>query len=147
MPGDRVLRIQRLLAAPPDAVFAAWTDPNRLAGWWGPEGMSIPHHEMDVRQGGAWLTTMRAPDGNEVTVSGVYRIIDPPKRLVFTWAWHNDGERSDDETEVAVDFAPVEGGTRLTLVQQTFASVESRDNHHKGWDSTFNGLEKILKAA
>ncbi len=145
MNDDRVLRIERIVPAPPEVVFAAWTEPSKLKNWWGPQGMKIPKKEIDLREGGNWLTVMQAPDGNEVTVSGTYRTIDPPKRLIFTWAWHNDGVRSDEETEVDVAFAPTEGGTKLTLVQQQFATVESRDNHNKGWESTLAGLEDFLR--
>lgn len=145
MNDDQILKLERVMPAAPDSVFSAWTDPEVLARWWGPEHMSIPHHEMDIREGGSWLTTMRSPDGNEFTVSGIYRTIDPPKRLVFTWAWHNDGVRSEDETEVTVDFAPVEGGTRLVLTQQQFATADARSSHLGGWESTFVCLEAELQ--
>ena len=80
---------------------------------------------------------MRAPDGKRVTVSGVYRVIDKPRRLVFTWAWHQDDGSRGHETEVTVTFAPAPGGTRLKLVQQTFQSQEVRDRHRQGWTSSF----------
>ena len=146
MTEERTLRIERLVAGTPESVFEAWTNPDILTKWWGPDGVTIPQHELDVRPGGKWSTTMHSAEMGNRTVSGEYRTIDPPRRLVFTWAWHNDGERSENETEVAVDFAPVEGGTRLTLVQQRFHSIEARDNHHKGWESSVNGLAKYLAA-
>ncbi len=146
MNDERVLRIERIVPAPPDVVFAAWTEPEKIQSWWGPRGMRIPKKEIDLREGGSWLTVMQAPDGNEVTVSGTYRTIDPPSRLVFTWAWHNDGVRSDDETEVDVVFAPTEGGTKLTLVQQRFATVDARDNHNKGWVSSLDCLDDFVGA-
>lgn len=141
----RVLRMERIFAAEPERVFQAWTDPEKLAQWWGPESMTIPRCEMDVREGGAWLTVMRNKEGGERTVSGVYRIIDPPRRLVLTWAWHYDGVRNGHETEITVELEPVEGGTRLVLVQQTFKEREHRDNHCGGWASSLNDLEKFLR--
>jgi uncharacterized protein YndB with AHSA1/START domain len=134
---DTVLRLERMIAAPPERVFALWTEPDQLVKWWGPEGFDVPESALDVRVGGKWCTTMRAPDGRLCTVSGLYRVIDPPNRLVMTWAWEDDDSVRGHETEITVTFQSVPGGTRLTLVQQTFASAESRDRHSHGWLSSF----------
>jgi uncharacterized protein YndB with AHSA1/START domain len=137
------LRLERFIAAPPERVFALWTEPELLVKWWGPEGYDIPVHALDVRAGGAWRTTMRAPSGKLSVVSGVYRLIEPPRRLVFTWAWEDEKGARGHETEVTVTFAPAPGGTKLTLVQKEFATAESRHLHEQGWSSTFNCLEKL----
>jgi len=144
--GDRTLRLERIIRAPVQRVYDAWIVPEQLAAWWGPEGVSIPDHAMDVRPGGKWRTVMKRPDGNTLEVSGVYRTIEKNK-LVFTWAWTQaDGSRGH-ETEVTVTFEPVPGGTRLVLVQQVFQSQEQRDNHGKGWASSFDSLEKWIAPA
>ena len=140
----RVLRMERIFSATPERVFQAWIDPEKLVQWWGPEGMTTPRCEMNVREGGAWLTVMRNAEGGEHTVSGIFRIIDPPKRLVLTWAWHNDGVRDGHETELSIELEAVEGGTRLTLVQQTFRERENRDSHKGGWTSSLNDLARFL---
>ncbi|MCR9138774.1 MAG: SRPBCC domain-containing protein [Alphaproteobacteria bacterium] len=141
---DQILVVERILSAPPEAVFDAWVKPELLVQWWGPEGMSIPHHTLDVREGGAWETTMRNKDGGEVNCSGIYRVIDRPNRLVFSWAWlQADGSRGP-ETDIEVTFTAVDGGTKMTLDQRSFADVESRDNHGIGWNSSFNCLEKLF---
>jgi uncharacterized protein YndB with AHSA1/START domain len=139
---DRTLVIERVFKAPPDQVFRAWTDPAILAKWWGPEGFTTPECQMDVRPGGAWRTRMVGPDGDH-TVSGVYREIAPPKRLVLTWGWETEGKRGH-ETEVALTFEPVAGGTRMRLVQSLFESVGERDMHDQGWSSSFNDLDRVL---
>src|SRR5882672_864945 len=84
---DKVLRIERLIATTPERLFELWTDPEQLTKWWGPEDFTIPKYTMDVRPGGRWRTTMHRPDGTENVVSGIYRVIEPPRRLVFTWGW------------------------------------------------------------
>jgi len=104
---DTVLHLERLIAAPPERVFAHWVEPALLVKWWGPEGAHIPEHAIDVRPGGAWRTTMGFSDGRRMTVSGVYRTIDAPKRLVFTWAWEDEKGERGHETEVTVEFAAV----------------------------------------
>ena len=139
---DRVLRIERVIAATPERLFALWTEPEQLVKWWGPEGFTIPQHALDVRPGGRWRTTMRRPDGSQNTVSGIYRTLDPPRRLVFTWGWDDDAGLRGHETEITVTFEPVTGGTRMVLTQQTFVDTDSRDRHRHGWSSSFAKLER-----
>jgi uncharacterized protein YndB with AHSA1/START domain len=134
---DKVLRMERVIAATPERLFELWTDPEELAKWWGPEGFTTPTYAMDVRPGGRWHTTMRRPDGTKHVVSGIYRAIEPPKRLVFTWGWDDDAGMRGHETEVTVTFEPAPGGTRMTLLQQTFVDADSRNRHEHGWTSSF----------
>jgi uncharacterized protein YndB with AHSA1/START domain len=144
----RVLHIERVIAAPPERLFALWTEPEELAKWWGPEGFTTPKLAMDVRAGGRWRTTMRRADGTENTVSGIYRTIDPPRRVVFTWGWDDDAGLHGHETEVTVTLEPVPGGTRMVLTQQAFVDRDSRDRHAQGWTSSFVCLEReIVKSA
>ncbi len=141
---ERELRLERLIAAPPERVFALWTEPELLVQWWGPDGHSIPAQALDIAPGGKWRTTMRSPEGREVTVSGVYRAIEPPRRLVFTWAWEDAAGVRGHETEVTVTFEAAPGGTRLVLRQAEFATAESRDAHGAGWSSSFARLARIF---
>ena len=141
---ERTLVVERVFKASPEAVFKAWTDPTILVKWWGPEGFKTPEYSFDVRAGGAWRTVMVGPQGERRTVSGVYRRIAPPKRLVMTWAWDQaDGTRGH-ETEVDVSFEPTDAGTRLRLVQRIFQSLEQRQNHIMGWASSFNDLDRLF---
>lgn len=141
---DQVLVIERTIAAPPEKVFDAWINPELLVQWWGPEGMSIPVHSLDVREGGEWKTTMRNAEGGEHHVSGVYKIIDRPNCLVFTWAWTQEDGTRGEETEITVRFEPDGDGTKMTLDQRSFAEVANRDNHGMGWQSSFNCLDQLF---
>jgi uncharacterized protein YndB with AHSA1/START domain len=143
---DNVLRLERLIAAPPERVFELWTEPELLIKWWGPDGVDIPAHALDVRPGGHWRTTMRSPEGNLHHVSGIYRAIDKPRRLVFTWAWDDDNGVRGHETEVTVTFEPAPGGTRLVLQQQRFQNKEARDRHQHGWLSSFECLARVAQS-
>lgn len=137
------LRLEREFAAPPDRVYAAWTDPRLLAQWWGPEGMTCPVCEVDLRVGGAYRTCMKGEKGDEHWVSGVYRVIEPGKRLVFTWAWEENGKRGH-EMLVEVSFARAGRKTRVVLTHSDFASLESCTNHRAGWTSSFVCLDRFL---
>jgi uncharacterized protein YndB with AHSA1/START domain len=77
-------------------------------------------------------------------VSGVYRIVEPPRRLAFTWAWEDESGTRGQETEVTVTFEATPGGTRLVLLQQRFESKQARDNHTVGWSS---GFDRLTRAA
>lgn len=143
---ERTLTITRRLAAPRDVVFRAWTDPAELVRWWGPDGFTIPRCEMEVRPGGAWRTCMVSPQGREHIVSGVYREIVAPERLVFTWGWETDGVRGH-ETVVTLEFRDRDGQTEFVLTQGVFETVDGRDSHGSGWSSAFDCLERHLAAA
>ena len=144
---DKVLRIERLIATTPERLFELWTDPEQLTKWWGPEGYTTPKYALDVRPGGRWRTSMRTPDGQNRTVSGIYRALEPPRRLVFTWGWDDDAGMRGHETEVTVTFEPAPGGTRMTLVQQAFTDTDSRNRHQHGWTSSFVCLAREAEQA
>ena len=137
---DRLLRIERLIAAPPERVFDFWTNPALFTKWMGPEGFDIPNYEQDFRTGGNWSQTMRAPDGSLNTVRGVYRAIEPPRRLVYTWKWDTPAGEDSPETEVTVTFEPAPGGTRLILLHRNFTTTIQRDRHNTGWTGSLDKL-------
>ncbi|MBV8567603.1 MAG: SRPBCC domain-containing protein [Methylobacteriaceae bacterium] len=141
--GALELRLERQLPATPERVFAAFTDEEQFAQWWGPEGMTCPHAEIDARVGGRYRASIRQPNGAQMWVGGVYREVDPPRRLVFTWAWE-DNTVPGQEMLVALTFEPSGAGTRLSLQQTQFPSNESRGQHEHGWLSTLNCLEQYL---
>jgi uncharacterized protein YndB with AHSA1/START domain len=140
---ERTLIIERVFRASPDRVFRAWTDPAVLVNWWGPEGYTTPEFTFDVRPGGAWRTVMRSPDGNPHRVSGIFREISPPNRLVLTWAWEEEGKRGH-ETEIELTFSAVAEGTRMLLIQRVFQSLQARDNHRWGWTEGLNKLGRLF---
>jgi len=139
---ETTLRLERLIAAPPERVFDLWTDPGLLVRWWGPVGFDVPALALDVRPGGRWRTTMRSPDGALHTVSGVYRAVERPRRVVFTLAWEDDAGVRGHETEVTVTFERAPGGTKLVLLQSEFENAEGRDRHRYGWSSSFDRLAR-----
>ena len=140
---DNVLEMERLIPAPPERVFEYWTEPELVAKWFGPGDFDVPSSDLDLRPGGKWRTTIRSPEGKLRTVSGVYNTIDPPRRLVFTWAWDDDDGVRGHETKVTVTLEPTPGGTRLRLVQEDFQNRELRDRHNGGWASSLNKLQRL----
>lgn len=144
MSDNNVLRIEREFSAPPEDVYEAWVNPQILVQWWGPEGMTTPVHELNTFEGGSWTATMENAEGVQNTSSGVYTVMEPPKRLAFTWAWTQEDGSRGHETEVDLIFTKTDGGTLMVLTQGSFEGSEGRDNHGYGWSSSFNDLDKVL---
>jgi uncharacterized protein YndB with AHSA1/START domain len=143
-PNDElVLRLSRSFPAPRDRVFQAFISPARLVKWWGPKGFTVPACTLDVRAGGAWRTVMRSSEGKDHIVSGVYREITPPERLVLTWGWEEDGARGH-ETVVTIELFETPGGTRMELTHEGFETADSRNAHRDGWSSCLDCLEEAL---
>jgi uncharacterized protein YndB with AHSA1/START domain len=141
---DGILRMERLIASPPEMLFALWIEPAELVKWWAPDGCVAEVDTLDVRPNGRWRTVLRRPDGSGIAASGVYRIVEPPRRLAFTWAWEDVSGTRGHETEVSVSFEPAPGGTRLVLVQQQFDTRHARDNHNRGWAASFDRIGAIV---
>jgi uncharacterized protein YndB with AHSA1/START domain len=86
---------------------------------------------------------MRSPDGQDRVVSGVYREVEPPSRLAFTWGWERADGRGH-ETLVTVELHARGSGTLLVLTQETFESASAREQHSHGWSSCFECLAEAL---
>jgi uncharacterized protein YndB with AHSA1/START domain len=140
------LTLTRTFDAPRALVFRAWTEPEHLRRWCAPHGFTIPASDGDLRPGGVWRATMRAPDGTEHRLVGRYVEIAPPERLAFTHAWLDENGRPGQETVVTVTLEDRNGGTFLTLTQTGFASAASRDGHRGGWSETLDRLGEHLAA-
>jgi uncharacterized protein YndB with AHSA1/START domain len=136
------LSITRVFAATPERVFDAWTQPEHMRRWSCPEGYSVAEVTGECRVGGAYRLQMRPPEGEAVhTAIGVYREVDRPRRVVYTWDWE---EESMGETLVTVEFAPVEGGTEVRLTHELFPAPEATEDHKNGWMSCLDNLDRYL---
>ena len=135
------LTLKRRLNAPPEAVYAAWTDPKKLVHWFGPDQGPVTNAETDVRVGGRFHVVFQTEDGEEHDVSGIYREVIPNEKLQFTWAWRTMPER---ESLVTVIVRPDGDGSLLTLIHEQFFDEPARDRHESGWTGSLNKLEKAL---
>ena len=129
------LTLKRHLKASPAKVFAAWTDPEKVKRWMGPGEIKALRAESDLRVGGRYRWVMKAPDGEEHDVSGIYREIVANEKLVFTWAWKSTPER---ESLVTVLLKPDGGGTLLTVTHEQFFDEDTRDRHQHGWNGALD---------
>jgi uncharacterized protein YndB with AHSA1/START domain len=145
---ERELVITRIFDAPRELVFKAWTDPRHVAQWWGPKGFTNPVCEMDVRPGGALRIVMRAPDGADHAMKGVFREVVEPERLVFTNIAVDAKGNTLLEGLTIVTFAEHGGKTKLTL-QTSAAGVAAEAAQmlagmEQGWTQSLDRLEDCL---
>jgi uncharacterized protein YndB with AHSA1/START domain len=123
-------------------VFRAWTDPGEVRQWFGPGDYSTPQVEIDLRVGGRYRFGMKPPQGEIFYLSGEFRIIEPPKRLVYTWTW--EGEGQPNEMLVTVEFLERGGSTEVVLKHERFASQEQCSQHEQGWTATLDKLPRLF---
>ena len=142
-PTGWTLNLERHLPAPPERVFGAFLDADDLAQWWGPQGFSVPSVELDGREGTRYRIAMQPPDGDRFHLSGEIREVDPPRRLVYTFAWE-EPDPDDRETVVTLTFEPDGEGTMLLLRQGSFATEARHALHEAGWTETLDRLEASL---
>lgn len=140
------LTMTRRFAAPRERVFAAWTDRALVAQWFGPENVTCTIHEWDAREGGAYSLTMHDSDGDDMPLSGVFREVSPPERLVVTWVW-GSGDMAGRETVLALEFEEAGGDTVLHLSHSLLPDKDWAEKHSMGWGSCFNSLDATLAAA
>lgn len=145
---DTDIRITRRYDVPVAMVWAAWTDTEQVAQWWGPRGFTITTHSRDLRPGGTWVYTMHGPDGTDYPNFTRYHVVEPLARLVY-----DHGARSEDAApmfRMTVEFREVAGGTELSLcmtlptaeaAQQTRMFVKAAGGNAT-WDRLAEHLEQ-----
>lgn len=144
-PADRTLVIERDFAAPPHIVFEAWSSPEHLVEWFGPNDFTLPSCETDFREGGRYRFCMRSPSGVDHWVWGEYREIISAKRLVFTWNREDGSGNIWNSTVVDLTFSEAGERTKLRLIQTLFENAADRDAHNGGWTEALERLNVYVK--
>ena len=138
-----VVKAEIEIAAAPDRVFRALTDPAELAAFWGSDDMYRTFDwKIDLRPGGAWSALARGADGTEMTVDGEYIEVDPPRLLVFTWrpSWDDYAV-----TTVRYDLEPTATGTRLRVTHTGFVDRDmAAAGTGEGWKRVLEWLAEHL---
>lgn len=155
----RAIEITRILDAPPQVIFDAWTQPQHLMRWWAPRGCTTPVCRVDLRPGGQFHYCMRLPDGREIWGIGTYREIVPPLRIVYTDSFADAEGRPvppshygtsagyPAETLVTVTFTDLGGKTKLVLRHEVPESFPERDGMQQGWQEMLDRLAEALAQA
>ena len=138
------LVIERRFSADAETVFAYVTQTGHLLEWWGPEGMAVTEHDLDLSRPGPWVSTIVNAEGGTHKVSGVVIAVDPPRSVEFTWGWHDAEDKRGHDSCVRFEVRPGEGGgSHFRLVHTGLADDESAEGHSRGWTSTLKKLERL----
>jgi uncharacterized protein YndB with AHSA1/START domain len=137
------LKISRLIKASRERVFAAWTNPNELPVWIGCGTRPGQSATIDLRVGGEYHLRMNSEECGEVHIHGIYQVINPPSRLVFTWQ-SVPCEPMTTPTLVTLDLIERKEGTEVQLTHEGFSTPDACDKHNNGWNSSLDNLAKLV---
>jgi uncharacterized protein YndB with AHSA1/START domain len=163
-PGGQELVIERVFNAPSELVWKAWTEPERLAQWWGPKGFALTVARMDFRPGGDFLYSIQAPNGFSMWGKFVYHEISAPERMVFVSSFcdeHGNVTRNPMsatwplEVMNILTLSEIDGKTTLTIQGGPYSATEEEHNTFfgaqanvkQGFKGTFDQLEAYLAEA
>lgn len=116
-----------------------------MVKWWGPEGFTVPSLELRASAGDRYRIEMQPPEGDPFHLSGVFREVQPPARLAFTFVWEPP-DPDDVETLVTLTFRDLGESTEVSFTQGPFKTEDRRTLHRDGWGDSFTRLERLLSA-
>jgi len=136
------LIVRRRIHATPEKLFGAWTQPAHLVNWWGPQGVACPAAEIDLRVGGTYRIANRFPDGTVVWITGLFELIEPPHRLVYTWKLESQMGPTE---RVSVCFEQLADSTEVVVTHERIADEAVRTSHERGWNGCLDSLVKYAE--
>ena len=141
---NTTLSMNRLIAAPRERVFEAWTNPEEIKAWFGPETCTVLAAQIDLRVNGEYCLDISSQECGILRLRGNYREVTPPSKLVYTWKWEGDSEMAFENSLVTVEFIEFGGSTEIRLTHENLPSDEQRESHHHGWSGSFDKMQKYL---
>jgi uncharacterized protein YndB with AHSA1/START domain len=147
---DRELLLTRIIDAPAEKLYRAWTTPELLKQWWAPKPWTTPVAELDVRPGGTGNIVMRSPEGKDEPCPGVYLEVVPNKRLVLTDAYREAWMPSGKPFMTAIiTFDDLGGGKTRYTARVRHWTVADRETHekmgfHEGWGRCADQLAELV---
>ncbi len=137
---DRLV-IRRVMPAPREAVFAAWTDPESIREWMCPGDALTAEAELDLRVGGSYRIVMKSPT-RAYDHTGEYLVVEPPSKLAFTWI-----SKGTDHQPTIVTVELFERGSQceLVLTHERFPTPEAMRHHKNGWGQIAERLAAHLQ--
>lgn len=130
-----------------EKLYKAWTYEQDLKQWWQPMGNKLTGLTNELREGGKVEYQFSTTQGDEAfTISGIYKDVQPAKKLVYTWNWKLPSPSvQDTDFLLTIEFASAVSGSSLHVVQQQFTSDELVQPHHEGWEKALESLAAFLQ--
>ena len=141
---DTAVVVRRVLNAPPERVFNAWTDAAQYSRWFNPMQAALVSADVDAREGGSFRLTFVGPQKVPFSVKGIYKKVQPNDVLQFTWIW-DDEELNVGETLVTIELSAIGSQTELVLTHELLPTEEARTAHAAGWTSLVESLGKYVE--
>jgi uncharacterized protein YndB with AHSA1/START domain len=140
-----VADVRRQLHAAPEIVFSAFADPQLVSRWLKPSpDVRLDVLAFDFRVGGAYRFAYHVPDGQVMHVNGVFRVIDAPSRVVFSWNIEPPDEHAGVQSEVRVSITPHEVGCELHIRHIDLVRPGAPERHTEGWKGALDNLAILL---
>ena len=142
--GDRsvALVVRRTINAAADRLFAAWTEPAEFVQWWGPATVTCTGAEIDLRVGGRYRIANHFADGTTIWIAGVFEVIEPPHKLVYSWRLESQSHPAE---RVTVHFkARAATVTEVIVTHERITDAALRERHEQGWNGCLDGLASHL---
>ncbi len=143
---DREIVISRILEAPRERVWKAWTDPQQVVRWWGPRGFSTTIETMDVREGGVWKHVMRGPDGTEYPNRSVFGEVVEPERIALSHSGGTKGRRGVT-FEATWKFEALDPQRTRVTMRSVFPTAEDRERAAKEYGAVEGGRQTLERLA
>jgi uncharacterized protein YndB with AHSA1/START domain len=147
MSRDEAIAVRRRLAAPPTKVFSAFSEASVVSRWLTPSPeVALTVLQFDFHVGGAYRFAYHVPDGATMFVNGVYRVIEPPWKIVFSWNIEPPDEHAGVRSEVTITLTPDGSGTQLLIRHEQLTQAGAAERHADGWRGAINQLSAMLDA-
>ena len=144
-PESGIAEVRRHLLASPARVFAAFADASLVRRWLTPSrDVRLDVTEFDFRVGGRYRFTYRVPGRDAMVVTGIYRVIEPPSRIVFSWDIQPPDEHAGVRSEVTISLSPDGTGTDLRIRHAQLTAPGARDRHAIGWTGAVDHLRELI---
>ena len=141
------LPVTRLIKAPRERVFAAWTTPADILKWFGPETCQVLSAKVNLRPGGDYHYRVKSEGMGEINLDGVFREVKRPSKLVYTWNFSGHPKLDFGESQVTVEFLDRKGATEIQITHEQLPSEEVKEDHNQGWNGCLDKLERHLGVA
>jgi uncharacterized protein len=141
------LRIKRLINAPRERIFAAWTTPADLPKWFGPETCQVLSSQLNLRPGGDYHLRIKSEKMGDIKLDGLFREVKRPSKLVYTWNFSGNPKLDFGESQVTVEFFDRNGATEVQILHEQLPNEEVKEDHNHGWNESLDRLERHLGGA
>lgn len=145
-PSDRA-EVRRHLSAAPERVFAAFASAELVAQWLTPSPeVKLSVLEFDFREGGRYRFAYDTPEGQRMLVGGVYRKIDAPVRLEFSWLIEPPDVHAGIESQVTVAITASASGSDVLILHERFGRTDANERHAAGWAGALQQLQQLVRS-